>query len=482
MIGFHSIVFVIGALVVFLGAANVVPLCVSLILGDPDASAFTSTMLIAFAAGGLCIWLGRHKDREITNRGGFVIVGLGWITAALLGALPYWLSGALPSFTDAFFESASGFTTTGATVFKTVEDLSRGILLWRSMTQWFGGMGIIVMSLAVLPLLGVGGMQLFRAEAPGPVTDKLKPRISETAKVLWKVYVLITAAEVLLLMLCGMGPFDAICHAFTTLATGGFSTRNAGVMAYGSPAIEIVITVFMVIAGINFALHFRALTGRPLVYVQNSECKFYLGVFLFATIFIAAQIAFEGIGNIGESIRLAAFQVGSIFTTTGYASADYETWPVFSQIGLFFLMFVGGCSGSTGGGMKCMRVMIVCKYGYRELRRLIHPRAVLPVKLSGQAVPQDVVSSIVAFFVLFSGIFIVSSLAMALLGLDFVSAFSSVIACLGNVGPGLGTVGPTDNFSHIHAIGKWILSMCMIVGRLEVYTVILLFVPEFWRK
>ena len=482
MIGFHSIIFVIGSLVIFLGAANGIPLGVSLILGEPDSSAFGATMLIAFAAGGACLWLGRDREREITHRGGFVIVGLGWLTATLLGAMPYWLSGALPHFTDAFFESASGFTTTGATVFKTVEDLSRAVLLWRSMTQWFGGMGIIVMSLAVLPLLGVGGMQLFRAEAPGPVTDKLKPRISETAKVLWKVYLLLTAAQVLLLMLCGMGPFDAICHAFTTLATGGFSTRNAGVMAYDSAAIEIVITVFMVIAGINFALHFRALTGRPLVYAQNSECKFYLGIFSIATILIAAQIAFGAYGSIGDSIRFAAFQVGSILTTTGYASADYETWPFFSQMCLFLLMFVGGCSGSTGGGIKCMRVMIVFKYGYRELRRLIHPRAVLPVKLSGQAVPQDVVSSIVGFFVLFSGIFIGASLVMAFLGLDIVSASSSVIACLGNVGPGLGSVGPTDNFSHIHAIGKWSLSMCMIVGRLEVYTLILLFVPEFWRK
>jgi trk system potassium uptake protein TrkH len=482
MIHWRSIFFVLGILLVALGAAMLAPLGIAWALSEPDADALGLSACIVMGAGGLALLAAGHPPKEISHREGFLIVGLGWVGAAAAGALPYWLGDLFPSFVDAFFESTSGFTTTGATVLRHIEASPHGMLFWRALTHWLGGMGIIVLSLAVLPWLGVGGMQLYRAEVPGPVPDKLKPRMAETARTLWKVYVLLTAAEVILLMLCGMGLFDAVCHAFATLATGGFSTRNVSVEAFHNPWVDWIIVFFMLAAGTNFSLHYHALKGSPGTYWKDVEFRFFGVMFLTFTALLTVQLAVEFYSDPWTALRSSAFQVGSILTTTGFTTADYEQWPAFSTIILFLLMFLGGCAGSTGGGIKSVRILVLLKSGYRELMRLIHPRAVLPLKLGGRTLQQDVVEAIWGFFVLYLMIFLMASLVMAVLGLDLVSAFAAVAACLGNIGPGLGTVGPGDNYAHIPVTGKWLLSFCMIIGRLEVYTLILLLVPEFWRK
>ncbi|OQY18114.1 MAG: potassium transporter [Desulfobacteraceae bacterium 4572_35.1] len=379
-------------------------------------------------------------------------------------------------------ETMSGFTTTGSTILTEIESLPHSILFWRSLTHWLGGMGIIVLSLAILPMLGVGGMQLFQAEVPGPTADRLKPRIQDTAKLLWGVYVILTAIETILLMAGDMSFYDAICHSFATLATGGFSTRNASVAAYDSAYIDWVITVFMFLAGVNFSLHYYALKGRIGEYFRNEEFRFYL----YITCAAIAVLMFMNQGTVYDSIidnlRYSAFQTTAILTTTGFATADFELWPVLTQYLLVFLMFIGGCAGSTGGGMKVARIMLLLKHGTVQLYHLIHPRAVRLVKLGGTPVPAEVMQSILGFFALFMGIFIAASFLMAASGMDLVSGAAAVIATLSNIGPGLGSVGPVDNFAHVPAFGKGVLIICMLLGRLELFTVLVLFLPSFWRK
>jgi trk system potassium uptake protein TrkH len=409
-------------------------------------------------------------------------VTFGWTFFALFGSLPFVFSGAIPSFLDAFFETMSGFTTTGSTILTNIEAIPESLLLWRSMTQWLGGMGIIVLSLAILPMLGVGGMQLFKAEVPGPTADRLKPRIQDTAKLLWGVYVLLTSAEIILLMLGNMSFFDALNHAFTTMATGGFSTRNASVAAYDSAFIDWVITVFMFLAGINFSLHYLALRGRVLDYVRNEEFRFYVTLTLFGIVLITLFNMGSSYDSILDSLRFSAFQVVSILTTTGFGTADYELWPVLCQYLLVIGMFVGGCAGSTGGGMKVARILLLFKHAHVQVYRLIHPRAVRLVKLADRPVDKEVMQSILGFFALYMGVFVAASLIMAGTGMDLTSAGAAVIATLGNIGPGLGSVGPTDNFADVPAIGKIVLTLCMLLGRLELFTVLVLVFPTFWRK
>jgi trk system potassium uptake protein TrkH len=355
-------------------------------------------------------------------------------------------------------------------------------LFWRSLTHWLGGMGIIVLTIAILPFLGVGGMQLFKAEVPGPVADKLRPRITETAKLLWKVYLIFTAAEVLLLFFGGMSLFDSFCHTFGTLATGGFSTKNGSIGAYDSVYFDAVITGFMLLSGINFALHYQLLTGHPKAFYRNSELRFFLGVFLAAFLLIWLTIWQGGMYGPAEAVRYASFQTASILTTTGYATADYELWPPLAQMVLVVLIFIGGSAGSTAGSVKCMRIMLLFKHAYRELRRLIHPRAVIPVKLGGRVVAEEVIQSVWGFFMLFLGLLAASFLILAAMGLDPATSFTAVAATIGNIGPGLGSVGPADNYAHLPQAAKAVLILCMVLGRLEVYTVFILFVPEFWRK
>lgn len=420
----------------------------------------------------------------MNHREGMAIVGLGWFAAGFFGALPFWFGDIFGnSFTDCIFESLSGFSTTGSSVLTDIEAVAKGILFWRSLTHWLGGMGIIVLSLAILPFLGVGGMQLYKAEVPGPIPDKLKPRIKDTAMLLWKVYLLFSVIQTVLLMFGGMDLFDALCHTFGTMATGGFSTKNTSVAAFDSVYIDYVITFFMVVAGVNFSLHFLLLSGRPMKMFRDSEFRFFIGLFLVVTLLITIWTMVGGnYDNVWDALRYASFQVAAIVTTTGFATADYELWPAVTQAMLLFLMFIGGSAGSTGGGMKVMRIQLLVKHSYKELLQLIHPRSVKQVKISGQVVPGGVLSGVWAFFVLWLMLFTLGAFLVAASGVDLVTSFAASLACIGNIGPGVGAVGPTDNFAHLPDLAKWTLTMLMVLGRLEIYTVVILFVPEFWRK
>lgn len=479
----HYVLRAIGALLFCIGLTMVLPLGFAFYYRDGSRLALIEALVFTVVLGlGLFLAFRRSQIAVMTHREGMAIVALGWIAAGVVGALPFYFGGVFEIFADAFFESVSGFSTTGASVMTDIEKIPKGLLMWRSLTHWIGGMGIIVLSLAILPFLGVGGMQLYKAEVPGPVPDKLRPRIRDTAMVLWKVYLFFSVVEAVLLMFGGMDLFESLCHTFGTMATGGFSTQNASIAHYDSVYIDTVITVFMYIAGLNFSLHYLAFLGKPSALWKDPEFRFFTGVVM-VFIGISAISVFQTVyESFGQSLRYAAFQVVSIITTTGYATADYEKWPALPQSILLFCMFLGGCAGSTGGGMKCMRIMLLLKHSYQELLRLIHPRAVTQVKLGGRLVPDEVMKSIWGFFILYLGLFILSSFLMAAMGVDVVTSFSSVAASIGNVGPGLGDVGPVDNYAHLPYPAKWLLALCMLLGRLEIYTVIVLFVPEFWRK
>ncbi|MBU2488861.1 MAG: TrkH family potassium uptake protein [Proteobacteria bacterium] len=474
----------VGLLTFFVGLSMILPLGCSLYFREGEAArVLLVSMGITLGCGALLYGPTRKSASEaLSHREGMAIVTLGWISVGVFGAIPFHLGDVFPSFVDSLFESVSGFTTTGSSLLSNIEALPRGLLLWRSLIQWLGGMGIIVLSLAILPFLGVGGMQLYKAEVPSPVPDKLKPRIRDTATVLWKVYLLFTAAQVLLLMLGNMNLFDAVCHAFTTMPTGGFSTRNVSVMSFHSAWVDGVMVVFMLLAGVNFSLHYQMLKGRPKVLWRDPEARFFLGLVLVLIAAVTVNVHGVVYESLSSAFRYASFQVVSILTTTGYVTADYERWPAFSQIVLVLCMFVGASAGSTGGGIKCLRVMLLFKYAYRELFRLVHPRSVSPVKLGGRVVPEAVLSSICGFFLAYVGLFAICSVLLSSMGVDLLTSLSAVAATMGNIGPGLAGVGPMDNFSMIPLAGKWLLIFCMLLGRLEIYTVIILLVPEFWRK
>ncbi len=482
MIQFKSILFVLSALLIFLAASLIPPAVISWFHEASDLPAFLYTIAGGLATGLIIFFLTRRDKRELRAKDGFIIVSLGWMMFSAVGALPFFLSGFIPSYTDAFFETISGFSTTGATILMDIEGLPHGLLFWRSLTHWLGGMGIILLSLAILPLLGVGGMQLFKAEVPGPTPDKLTPRIKHTAELLWGVYLLLTVVEIALLMLGGMNWFDATCHTFGTMATGGFATKNASIGHYNSAYIEYVITIFMIIAGMNFSLHYRALRGKPLIFFKDRETLFYLSIIGLATAFISFSL-WTNNGEGGEQgFRHAFFQVASIITTTGYGTADYEQWSSSSRTILFILMFLGGCAGSTGGGLKIIRSLILVKFSLNEIKKLIHPQAVLPVRVGGQVVSRDIIANVAGFFLFYISIFVFGVLFMNMLGLDFETSLGGVAATLGNIGPALGDLGPTDNYAFIPDIGKWFLSFLMLVGRLEIYTVLIIFTPMFWKK
>ena len=463
--------------------------------GDTDVWAFLFSFAITCLTGAVLRFACKSKQ-ELRTKEGAAVVAFGWTGCAIFGALPYFFHDVfglaernlLVEFSFCLFESMSGFTTTGATVLTQIEGVPDGILFWRSFTHWLGGMGIVVLAVAILPMLGVGGMQLFRAEAPGPQTERLTPRIAQTAKLLWGVYVLISAVEVLLLWLGGMTLFDALCHTFGTMATGGFSTKNLSIGQYDSVYFDVVITIFMFLAGTNFALHYRALRGNFGSYLRDAEFRFYGLIFLLCTGLIVWNTTSMKVedtvvyDSFGEALRYASFQVSAIITTTGYGTFDFEKWPALSQFLLVVLMFFGGCAGSTGGGLKQIRFLLLIKQGYVEIKRLILPHAILPVKVGDRVVPQEVMTNVLGFFFLFIGIFAIVTCIMAALGLDLVSAAASTIATMANIGPGLGSVGPVDNYAHIPTVGKFILSFCMLLGRLELYTVLVLFSPEIWRK
>ena len=421
------------------------------------------------------------RPSELTIREGFLTVTLSWVTLSLLGSIPFMVSGFIPSFTDAFFETMSGFTTTGASILTNIEALPKSLLLWRDMTQWLGGMGVIALAVAILPYLGVGGMQLFKAEVPGPIKDKISPRISETAKILWMVYLAFTVAEIILLVLGGLSFFESLCTAFGTMATGGFSPRNASIAAYSTAYVHYVITIFMFIAGVNFSLHYWALKGKLGHYVKNSEFRFFGMIICIALGLIMAARWIGGENFSEEFFRSSLFQTISIVTTTGFVTHDYEQWPFVTQIILLALMFIGGCTSSTGGGIKNVRVLVLFKEMGSELRKLFHPHGIFPVKIGAKSVPENIVSNVVVFIALYILIFFFGVLTMAGLGLDIDTSIGAVAATLGNVGPGIGAVGPIDNYSHIPILAKWILSFLMMAGRLEIFTVLVIFTPHFWR-
>ena len=459
--------------------------------------AFVYTTVITLCVGLILRITVKPADPELGIREGFAIVALGWVFVALFGSIPYQLAGVfaaegrspLVEFSFCYFESMSGFSTTGATVLTEIEHLSHAMLFWRSFSHWLGGMGIVVLAVAILPMLGVGGMQLFRAEAPGPQTERLTPRIAQTAKLLWGVYILLSVIETLLLWAGKMTLFDALCHTFGTMATGGFSTKNDSIAHFDSVYIETVITVFMFLAGTNFALHYRALRGDVKSYFKDTEFRFYCVVILISILLVSWNIfRFEHINvkvaydSVWDSIRHGTFQVLSITTTTGYGTADFEMWPALSQFILLTLMFYGGCAGSTGGGMKQLRFLLLIKQSGAEIKRLIFPHAVLPVRVNDRVVPPEVLTHILGFFFFFIGIFAIVTCIMATLGLDLITAAGCTIATMGNIGPGLGDVGPMDNYAAIPSIGKFILTFCMLLGRLEIYTVLILFSPNYWKK
>ena len=474
---------VVGILTIFFGLTMVFPLLWELYYQDQSISPFLKSMALTLGAGVLLQLVFRSaKAEHIRQREGMAIVAVGWTAIGLFGALPFYFGMDACGFVDAFFESVSGVTTTGSSILTNIEAVSRGILFWRSFIQWLGGMGIIVLSIAILPFLGVGGMQLYKAEVPSPVPDKLKPRIRETAMILWKVYALISLAQAVLLILGGMSLFDALCHTFTTMPTGGFSTKNASIAHYDSVYFESIIIVFMLSAGINFSLHYQMLRGKPLVFWKDSECRFFLGMVLLLILVVSTNVYGAVYQKLGQAIRYGAFQVVSIITTTGYTTADYEKWPGMSQLILLLCMFLGASAGSTGGGMKCLRVMLCFKFCYRELFLLIHPHAVTQIKIGGRSVSDDVMRSVLGFLALYMGLFGFATVLLASTGVDFVTAFAAVAAGIGNIGPGFGLVGPTDNFAQIPYLGKWLLIWCMLLGRLEIFTVIIFLVPEFWRK
>ena len=441
------------------------------------------SFLITGATGGI-IWLflGKRKSKGIGKREGYLIVALSWIVVSLFGSLPYIFSNTIPLFTNAFFETISGFTTTGATILTDIEALPKSILYWRSMTHWLGGMGIIVLTVAILPFLGIGGMQLLVAEMPGITPDKLHPRITATAKSLWGIYVLLTLTEMLILWIGEMDFFDALCHSFATMATGGFSTKNDSIAGF-TPFTQYVIIAFMVFAGTNFTLHYLALHRKFDKLWSNQEYKVYLGIIVIVTILITIGLVLYNLNDSVEaSFRNALFTVVSILTTTGFVTTDYSLWPTFLWIMVFMLMFIGGSAGSTGGGIKIVRHLLLVKNSWIELKRAIHPQAIIPVKFNGKSVPQQIIFNVMAFFLIYIMIFATGVVIMALIGMDFETAIGSVAATLGNIGPGIGNVGPVENYAFFSPFAKWFLSFLMLLGRLELFTVLIVISPAFWKS
>lgn len=481
---------VIGILLILLSGILLVPLAISLVYADP-AQNHQWTPVAAFLAScigsgitGLLLWKllpsGIEKLRE---REGFVIVGVAWLIITFFGALPFYLTGICPQFVDAYFESMSGFTTTGASILTHIDTLPHGILLWRNLMQWLGGMGIIILSLAIFPALGIGSFQLFKAEIPGGATvERMKPRLAETAKVLWKTYLVLTLVEIILLKAGGMGLFDAVCHTFSTMATGGFSPHQASVGHFNNLYFETVIILFMFLGGVNFALHYHLILGNFKVVFQNPELRFYVSMMVIAVAITTLGLAYDSGDSLGHAFRRAAFNVVSINSTTGYSTDDFNLWPDYLRILMVVIMMVGGCSGSTSGSFKIIRVIILFKVIGRELQKLIHPRAVVRIKVGKKPLPPDYVMNVVALSGLFLGLTVVGFIALAWMGVDLTTALTASVACLFNIGPGLGQVGPAANYAALPEGGKWIMILWMLMGRLEIFGILLLFLPVTWRK
>ena len=475
---------ILGILLMLFSITMLPPVLVSFIYDDGARASFILAFLVTFFTGLLC-WLPVHRSRrELRLRDGFLVVVLFWTVLGLFGALPLALYEELGmSFTDAAFESISGLTTTGATVITGLDHLPHSILYYRQQLQWLGGMGIIVLAVAILPMLGIGGMQLYRAETPGPMKDsKLTPRITETAKALWYIYLGLTVLCAVAFWLAGMTGFDAISHSFSTIAIGGFSTHDASTGFFDSSLIETVTIVFMLLAGMNFALHFVAWRSFSLApYLQDSEARFYLILLSVVSVFVSAYLYLSGtISTLGDAIHHGVFQTVSIGTTTGYTTTGYASWPGMLPVLLLFISFIGGCAGSTGGGMKVIRFLLLIKQGFREINRLVHPSAQIPVKIGGKAMSDRIINAVWGFFAVYVALFVIIMLILMATGMDQITAFSAVAACMNNMGPGLGDVAA--HYGNVTDIGKWVLCFAMLLGRLEIFTLLVLLTPTFWRK
>ena len=485
-----TILNILAAMLGLTGVTMLLPALIAWGYNEPDLVGHLKSSAICVLIG-LPVWFFTRKNRSLNNKDGFAIVTLAWLLVALAGAQPFYLTGAIPNFTDAWFESMSGVTTTGATIIGNIEtlpnlvngieSLPHGVLFWRSFIQWIGGMGIIVFTIAILPLLGVGGVQLFKAEVPGPVADKIRPRINQTAKILWMVYVGFTFVQMLLLGLAGMPWFDSVCHAFTTMPTGGFSTQNASIAAYSNPLIHYIIIFFMFVAGVNFTLHFRAITGNYKVHLKDYEFRVYLSIICIATLLIFFNISSANSDWSHNSFLISLFESLAMLTGTGYANADYELWPFFSQHILLIIMFFGAMGGSTSGGMKITRIILLIKYAATETRRMLHARAIIPIRIGDRFISDEVVRNTLGFSLIYLSIFVLTSFVLTAFNLDLLSAIGASASAIGNVGPAFGAFGPTDNYALLHPIGKWMLTVCMLLGRLEIFTIMVLFSRTFWK-
>ena len=474
---------ILGTLLLMNAGFMALCLPVSLYYGEDDWLAILLSAAITGAVGFSSKFFTRKlPNKELKKRDGYLVVTSGWIVMSIFGALPYLLSGSIPDFTNAFFETISGYTTTGASIINNIEGVPKGILFWRSLTQWIGGMGIIVLAVAILPFLGIGGMQLFVAEAPGITPDKLQPRIQDTAKRLWLIYVGLTLVESVLLYFGGMTIYDAVNHSLTTMATGGFSTKNASAAHYDTPFIQYTLIVFMFLAGTSFTLTYYALKRNFKKIFKNEEFIVYVTFTAVITLIVTITVFIVSGNGLEKSFRDSLFQVVSLITTTGFVSADYTSWAPFLTVLFFILLFVGGSAGSTAGGVKIIRHVVLFKNSFLELKRQLHPSAIIPVRISGKAIEQSVVFNVLAFVMIYILIFIIGTILLSTMNVDFDTAFGAVASSLGNIGPGIGKVGPLDNFYSIPTPGKWLLSFLMLLGRLELFTVLMILSPYFWRK
>jgi trk system potassium uptake protein TrkH len=469
-------------LLLYIEAACMMPsFAVALAYRGGDATSFLASMMAA-AAAALALRLARPARADIYARDGYAIVGLGWLLVSAFGAIPFVASGAIPSPADAFFESVSGFTTTGASILREIEGLPKGILFWRSFTHWIGGMGVLLLMLAILPSAGANEFHIMQAESPGPSTDKFVPKVGNAAKILYAIYACITLAQAILLCLCGMPLYDSLIHTFGTVGTGGFSDKNASVAAFGSVYVEMAVAAFMMLSGVNFTLYHAIFRGGWKSALKDEELRFYCCAILISTLLIAAN-TYGGIyRTAADALRYSSFQVVSVITTTGFSTADFSKWPAFSQLVLLILMHVGACAGSTGGAIKCVRVLLLAKIARREFMKRAHPNSVTVVKLNGRAIESGTLSGILVFFCLYVAAAAAAILVVSLDGSDLVTSATAVISCMGNIGPGLGDVGPAGSFAAFSPACKIALSLCMAIGRLEVYPVMLLCAPGFWRR
>ncbi|MBQ7592990.1 MAG: TrkH family potassium uptake protein [Synergistaceae bacterium] len=481
---FRVVFKVLSLISLVVSCAMLFPFAISLYDHAPDKSAFALSMFFGFFVSFIFyVYSTNEKSTHIGIREGVGITGFSWLTASVVGALPYWISGSVSSYTDAFFETMSGFTTTGATIMTEIEILPRGILLWRSLTHWMGGMGIIVLSLAVLPFLGVSGMEMYKAEVPGVTAEKVTPRLHQTAMRLWGVYVFLTLLETLFLLLGGMSLFDAFCHSCSTIATGGFSTKNASIAYFTSPYIQWVIIIFMFASGINFSLYFLLPMKKFRDFLADEELRSYFYITVFSALAMSAALYLSGFFvSVEHTLRRTFFNVVSVMTTTGFVIEDYNLWPEFTKFLFVILMFIGASGGSTGGGCKVSRFLIIGRQLKTETSRLLHPRAVITARMNGKPIPKGTMDSSAAFFVLYMLMLSVGTLITTAFGIDLLSAFTGVLTCLSNVGPGLNLLGPVENFAWLPSLIKWLFSFCMLAGRLELFAVFLLFVPGTYRK